>query len=367
MMIAGVTLLGLGVLLSIGVAVFVNTSPQFGQPPQGKDLQKIQTSLHYGDDKFLNLNPTTTGSVWKALKKLPEMMSSKGKVPKAPVPADFAEIVNTESKQGTWVTWFGHSAFLLEIQDQRILLDPMLGEVASPISWGSERFDYESEIPLETISDIDVVLYSHDHYDHLDYHSVQLLKDKVQLFITPLGVGSHLRSWGVAPEKIIELDWWDTHDHGPLKFTACPARHFSGRGVTDRDATQWAGWAIRSEQFNIFFSGDSGYDEHFKEIGKKLGPFDFAMIECGQYNEAWNQIHMMPEESVQAGIDLKAGLAMPIHWGAFRLAPHSWTDPVTRFRNKALETGLPFITPEIGDRWELGREHPNHTWWSDVE
>lgn len=367
MMLAGVTLLGLGLLLSLGIAVFVNTAPQFGQPPVKEDLERIKRSPNYGKDKFVNLTATTTGNVWEALKKLPEMLSPGEGVPGEPLPVDFSEHGGRPESSSVHVTWYGHSAFLLEMHGKRVLLDPMLGEVAAPISWGSTRFAYERPIPLEDLTNIDVVVYSHDHYDHLDYDSVKLLKDRVALFITPLGVGSHLRAWGVPAEKIRELDWWDHYKVDDLEFTACPARHFSGRGVTDRDATQWASWVIKSPLKNLYFSGDSGYGDHFKEIGQRHGPFDLAMIECGQYNQAWSQIHMIPEESVQAGLDLRAKKAMPIHWGAFRLAPHHWTDPVTRFISAAENQALEYITPMIGKRWQIDLDDPGSQWWGDLE
>ncbi|WP_209272336.1 MBL fold metallo-hydrolase [Wenyingzhuangia aestuarii] len=358
-----ISLLGLVLVLIVGVVIFVNLSPQMGMPPKGADLIRMQQSPNYGETSFVNLVQTTTGDIWEALTKMPEMYRSKGNEPTQPLPSKFSLLNASQQIDSTYITWFGHSSFLIEMQGKRILIDPMFGAVASPIPLGSKRFTYEQPIPVEELTDIDVVLISHDHYDHLDYPTIRKIKDKVSLFITPLGVGSHLKRWGVPADHIVELDWWQAHLLEDLNFTATPARHFSGRGLTDKDATQWAGWTLQSEQYNLYFSGDSGYGTHFKTIGEQLGPFDFAMIECGQYNQAWSEIHMMPEESVQAAKDVQARIAMPIHWGAFRLAPHGWTDSMDRFEQKAITEKLPYIVPSIGERFSLNKTHHHKKWW----
>lgn len=357
-----ITIVSILAVLAAGTFIFVSVSPEFGQPPKGEDLARIRQSPNYGKKGFVNQMETTTGEVMDAIKAMPELFRDGGRNPAKPIPAAFEKATDTVDSL-TYVTWFGHSAFLLETGGQRILIDPMLGDVASPTSFGTKRFAYEQPIPLDELKAIDVVVISHDHYDHLDYPTIKLLKDEVGQFVTPLGIGSHLKSWGVAAERITELDWWQETTVGDIQYVACPSRHFSGRGLTDRDATQWASWVILTEKEKIYFSGDGGYGPHFAEIGQQYGPFDFAMLECGQYNEAWSNIHMMPEESVQAGLDVNARLAMPIHWGAFRLAPHSWVDPIERFSKSADERALPYILPTIGDRFPLGVEYPKSEWW----
>ncbi|RED93037.1 L-ascorbate metabolism protein UlaG (beta-lactamase superfamily) [Marinoscillum furvescens DSM 4134] len=360
-----ITIVALLTMLIAGTFIFVSVSPEFGQPPKGEDLTRIKQSPNYGTKGFVNLIETSTGEIWDALKATPEMFKDGGRNPARPIPVAFEKESPTVDSL-TYVTWYGHSAFLLETSGQRILIDPMLGKVASPTSFGTKRFTYATPIPLEELQDIDVVIISHDHYDHLDYPTIKLLKDQVGRFITPLGIGSHLKSWGVPADRITELDWWQETSVGAIHYVACPSRHFSGRGLTDRDATQWASWVILTEKEKIYFSGDGGYGAHFSEIGLKYGPFDFAMLECGQYNEAWSNIHMMPEESVQAGLDVNARLAMPIHWGAFRLAPHSWVDPIQRFTKAADQHQLPYILPTIGDRFVLGQEYPKSEWWTQA-
>jgi L-ascorbate metabolism protein UlaG (beta-lactamase superfamily) len=244
----------------------------------------------------------------------------------------------------------------------------MLGQVASPVSFmGPERFNDKLPIALEDLPFIDAVLYSHDHYDHLDYGTVLKIKDKVGHWFTALGMGSHLKRWGVDSKKITELDWWQESEFMGLKLAATPARHFSGRGFGDRFKTFWNSWVVIGQHQKLYFSGDGGYSKGFKEIGDKYGPFDLCLIECGAYNEAWQDIHMMPEESAQACVDLQGRLMMPIHWGAFSLALHDWTDPVQRLSIKAEELGVKLVTPLIGEEVIVPVFLPNDAWWNAVK
>jgi L-ascorbate metabolism protein UlaG (beta-lactamase superfamily) len=246
------------------------------------------------------------------------------------------------------LTWFGHSAVLLEIDSVKIFIDPMLGLHAGPVPLISpKRYNEELPIAIEKLPFIDIVLISHDHYDHLDYGSILKLKDKVGKFFVPLGVGAHLRAWGVKPELITELNWWQEAQHNSFTFICAPARHFSGRGFTN-NLTLWSSWIIKSSREQLYFSGDSGYGPHFKEIGEKYGPMDFVMMECGQYNERWASIHMMPEETVQATLDVQGKVLLPIHWGAFTLAMHGWDDPINRVTAAAQRLNVPIRTPKIG-------------------
>jgi L-ascorbate metabolism protein UlaG (beta-lactamase superfamily) len=261
------------------------------------------------------------------------------------------------------ITWFGHSAILLQIDGKNILIDPMLGNAAAPVPFMTKRFPYVQSLDLDVLPEIDAIIISHDHYDHLDYQTILVLKEKVKHFYTPLGVGSHLRSWGVDASKITELDWWQSTDFEGLRFVATPARHFSGRSISDRNKTQWSSWVIVGAKEKIYFSGDSGYGPHFREIGTKYGPFDFAMLECGQYNERWEAIHMLPEQTVQAALDLKCKRMMPIHWGAFNLSLHSWTDPVERVTEAAAKHNLDVIVPVIGRRFSPAEDKFDTSYW----
>lgn len=358
-------LFALLIIMILGIAIFVNTAPQFGQIPQGKDLERIKNSPNYKNDNFVNLIETKLGSFSEMMATLPDFLFGKNLSPKDTLPVKY-NLNNTLPTNNTcYITWYGHSSFLIEIEGKRILIDPMFSNHPSPIGFGSARFLNKKEIPLQQLTNIDMVIISHDHYDHLDYKTIQQLKPNVGHFYTALGVGSHLKKWGIDESKITELDWWDSATFQNINLVACPARHFSGRGITDRNKTQWASWIIKSNHTNIYFSGDGGYGPHFKEIGEKFGPFDFAMLECGQYNEAWKDIHMMPEESVQAGIDVQAKLMMPIHWGAFPLSVHPWKDPIERFTKKAKSQKIKYITPYIGERFLLGQQWPIDEWWAN--
>ena len=353
------------IVVGVGITLFVTFAPQFGQKPEGSDLERIKQSEHYGEGEFVNLIET---SMDMKVSKIPGLLwgflsPPKGKNPSKPLPTDWEEGNETQIDSLSYITWFGHSAVMLEIDKKVILIDPMLGPSSAPVSFMTKRFAYEEPINIEEISHVDAIIISHDHYDHLDYESILTLKDKTDHFFTALGVGSHLKLWGVPEEKITELDWWQNAEFEGLNFTAAPARHFSGRGITDRNKTQWASWVVEGSKDKIYFSGDGGYGPHFKEIGERLGPFKFAMVECGQYNEMWSAIHMMPEQSVRAGLDVKGETLMPIHWGAFDLAPHVWQDPILRFTQKANDLNANYVTPTIGERFVVGVDQPRDEWW----
>lgn len=363
-MILGVIALIL-VIIVLGTTLFLNLSPQFGASKKEIQTAEVVNSSNFKDGKFENREATIMMTDFK-ISSLPKFFTNGDKVPASPVPVVkiHSNQLNELNDSLTRITWFGHSTILIESAGKIIFIDPMLGDVPSPVSWmGSGRFNPELPIDIESLPFIDVVLISHDHYDHLDYGSIQKLKDKVGKFYVPLGVGAHLRSWGVKNDKIIEMDWWDSETFDELTFVSTPARHFSGRGLFDRNSTLWCSWVIQSKYTNIIFSADGGYGNHFKEIGDKYGPFDFAMMECGQYNEQWAQSHMMPEEIPQALSDLNSKVFMPIHWGAFKLALHSWTDPIERLSRTIEGTNLTMATPMIGESFIVGRETPSTTWW----
>ncbi len=347
-------------LVVLGSTLFLNLSPQFGASKKAIETSEVINSMNYFDGKFKNLSETTVMTNFK-LSSLPKYFTNGDKIPDFKIPVNKIQVnqLNQLNDSLMRITWFGHSTILIEKAGKIILIDPMLGNVPSPISWaGSGRFNPELPIDIVDLPYVDVVLITHDHYDHLDYESIQKLKDKVGMFYTPLGVGVHLRSWGVQDNKIVEMDWWESIIHESFTFVATPARHFSGRGVFDRNSTLWCSWVIQSKHNNIFFSGDGGYGDHLKEIGNKYGPFDFAMMECGQYNEQWSQIHMLPGEVPQALTDLRTNTFMPVHWGAFKLALHAWTDPVDQLQKSINGSDIKMATPEIGEGFIIGAEIP---------
>jgi len=355
-------------LIIIGV-LFINLSPQFGGVASKQQQELFSKSKHYKDGKFLNNGGVkmemsikdSFKAMWILFKSNSNARPNKNI---AVQKIDSITIANYNSK--TRFIWFGHSTFLLQIKGKNLLIDPMFGNVPAPNPLlGNKRFSNVLPIEIEKLPFIDAVLITHDHYDHLDYESIQKLKDKVNMFYTPLGIGIHLLKWGIKKERIIELDWWQEIKYDELTIRCTPAQHFSGRGISDREKTLWCSWIIQSDDENLFFSGDSGYASHFKEIGDQYGPFDFAFMECGQYNNLWPLVHMIPEESVQAGLDIKAKKIMPIHWGAFKLATHSWTDPIERISKKATELNVDLVIPKIGEIIEIGLNDSEelNPWW----
>ncbi|MBR8537826.1 MBL fold metallo-hydrolase [Carboxylicivirga sediminis] len=358
-------------LIVISVVLFMALSPQFGGLPTQKQQLIYNQSPQHRDGKFANMGDVkmemTGKKFWAMLKEQFNVHPNATPAqPPHPVSMDSTDLLRHNGDFRLF--WFGHSSFLIQTNGKNILIDPMLGQSASPVPFiGVKRFNKKMPIEIEQLPLIDLVLISHDHYDHLDYQSIKRLKDKTEAFYTPLGVGAHLRAWGVDSMRITELDWWQHAQLDELSFTCTPAQHFSGRGkwFSDQASTLWCSWVIQTPEKKVFFSGDSGYGPHFKTIGEKYGPFDLALMECGQYNDLWKEIHMMPEETILAAQDIKARIVMPIHWGAFKLAMHDWLDPITRASAKANETGLPVITPRIGEGLLLNGEIPATTQWWD--
>ncbi|MBS7690823.1 MBL fold metallo-hydrolase [Pseudomonas lalucatii] len=259
----------------------------------------------------------------------------------------------------------GHSSVLLRIDGEYVLTDPVFSERASPFQWlGPKRF-HPLPLDLDVLPAIKAVVISHDHYDHLDKASILALDHKVERYVTPLKVGNHLRRWGIADDKIVERDWWQSVSMGSLTFTATPAQHFSGRGLTDRDETLWASWVIEGADARIFFSGDSGYFAGFREIGERFGSFDLTLIETGAYNALWSDIHMLPEQSVQAHLDLRGKAMLPIHNSTFDLALHDWYEPLERAAVAAERSGVRLVTPMIGVPLRVRAPAETMAWWRD--
>ena len=260
----------------------------------------------------------------------------------------------------------GHSTILMKLDNEFVLADPVFCERTSPVQWiGPKRF-HPTPIDIEELPDIKVVLISHDHYDHLDKAAVKQLDEKVEYFVTPLRVGDYLRKWGVNADKIIELDWWQQFQVGTLSVTLTPTQHFSGRGLTDRNETLWGSFVIESSQNRLFFSGDSGYFDGFKQIGERFGPFDIAMVETGAYNKLWPEIHMMPEESMQAFLDLRGKAMLPIHNSTFDLSMHDWYEPLEKISELAEQHQVNLLTPIMGEAVSINQPQAAYAWWRDI-
>jgi L-ascorbate metabolism protein UlaG (beta-lactamase superfamily) len=289
------------------------------------------------------------------------------KVPRGQLPQmqlALPELLNNE-RSGLKVSWLGHSSLLMQIDGYSILTDPVFERKVSLI--GPSRFSADLPLSVYALQHVDVVIVSHDHYDHLNKFSVQQLVDKTGVFIVPLKVGKRLIKWGVPKEKIVELGWWDeAHPQSGLKIAATPAQHFSGRGLFDRNSTLWASWVIETGKHKVFFSGDTGYFDGFKEIGKKYGPFDVAFLECGAYNEHWSNVHMFPEQTVQAGIDLGARVLQPIHWATFNLAMHAWYEPVERLTEAAWNRSVKLSIPVMGQVVDYHKPGATELWWLEA-
>ncbi|WP_088067237.1 MBL fold metallo-hydrolase [Gottfriedia luciferensis] len=357
------------VLIVIIIMMFLNTYPHFGKKYSKEQMGSFNTLDNYKNGKFINQIPTSMNMNFKTnLSMIRDFVKkSPNRTPKDHIPMEKIEASTlfNSNKGDTKITWFGHSALLIEIEGKNILVDPMFGNTPTPFpQFGGKRYSGGLPIEISDLPKIDAVILSHDHYDHLDYGTIKKIKQKVDRFIVPLGVGSHLESWGVSRECISEHNWWDEFRFEHLTLACTPARHFSGRSLTDRNATLWCSWVILSEKTKIYFSGDSGYAPHFKEIGEKYGPFDIAFMECGQYDARWSVIHMLPEETVKAFTDVKGEVLVPIHFGAFTLAFHDWNDPIERAVKAAKENGVKYATPKIGETINLTTgDFPSSIWW----
>ena len=287
-------------------------------------------------------------------------------VPPSSLPVKALSYQDIQAAKDNSAVKLGHSSVLMKVNQQIVLLDPVFSERVSPVQWAGPKRFHQPPIQLVDIEHVDVVVISHDHYDHLDKSAIKQLKDKVGQFIVPLRVGDYLREWGVAADKITELEWWQHTQFNGVEFIATPTQHFSGRGLLDRDQTLWASWVIRSADINVYFSGDSGYFGGFAEIGEKYGPFDLTFVETGAYNKLWSEIHMLPEESMQAHIDLKGKVMMPIHNATFDLALHDWDEPLERITELSAQKSVTLATPIFGELFELAAPKADNRWWREL-
>ena len=349
---------------------------QFGDNPSEDHLEKIKKSHHYNkeEERFENRivdildQMSEKDSFWDNPQKRifnNFFFNSAQTVPEFKLPEvsppNLKEFM--QFTEGIKFIWLGHSTLLVNIKNIIVLIDPVFSNAASPVSFLVERFQ-PPVLELKDLPKIDFVLISHDHYDHLDMDTIVFFKEKDVKFIAPLGVTSHLKSWGVHESKLFETDWWGKLEFEGITFICTPAQHFSGRlGLYNNFKTLWASWIVKTESNSFFFSGDSGYDIHYKRIGDSYGPFDLAFIDSGQYNERWREVHNMPEEAAQAFLDLKGKILVPIHWGMFNLAMHDWFEPVEKSLKYAEKYGINLMTPKIGQL--VSTEHKNifEKWW----
>jgi len=349
-----------------------------GQNPQGKRLQVVEQSPNYRNNSFQNLSitnmMTSKRDTFKVFRKF--MNKPKDTKPPCALPSVKTDLKNLPDGKPVLV-WFGHSSYLIKINGKHILVDPVFSGYASPFKIRSAKnFAGSNVYCVDDMPPIDVLLITHDHYDHLDYTTLLKLQAKTKHIVTSLGVGAHFEYWGIPNTMVTELDWHQsTQLPGDIELTAEPARHFSGRSFT-RSKTLWSSFVLKAPGYTLYLGADSGYDTHFKTIGQKHGPFDIAILECGQYNEMWHNIHMMPEETAQASIDLNAKTLLPVHWGKFSLSLHPWNEPIQRVTKRAAELNVPIATPLIGEPVTIGSTYPRpngeagqatHPWWNKVK
>jgi L-ascorbate metabolism protein UlaG (beta-lactamase superfamily) len=293
-----------------------------------------------------------------------DYMQKENAIPPLPIPR--VSIDKKKFHSFDSLVWLGHSTILGNLDGVSFIVDPMFGLRASPVQFmGPKRFE-GSLTPVEELPKVDIILITHNHYDHLDKGTILSLSGNVEKIYVPLDNKKILLKWGVEEKKIKEFDWFEDIEYKGVEFSFCPSQHFSGRGLTDRDKYLWGSWAVFGNKHSIFVSGDSGYNEHFKMIAGRYGSFDIACMECGAYNENWSEIHMLPEESIQAGVDLNAKVILPMHWAGFDLSTHAWDEPITRALKKADELKIDVTTPMIGEVLEFKNAIQTRRWWKDL-
>jgi len=348
-------------IMVIATTFAVNFSEDFGGEAPEYD------SPNYKDGAFENVETTTLSneetSTWDTLGQY--MVSDNCRTPDEILPSQEFKLKDLEDGEFS-VSWFGHSTVLLHTNEFSIITDPVFSTGgAGPLSLGPSPFPYEDEYTVDDLPDIDYVFISHDHYDHLDKETVRELSDS--MFYVPLGVKYHLIEWGIDEENIQEFDWYDEANVSEDLFAAfAPSRHFSGRGIGDNSATLWGSWIFKFYDYSIYFSGDTGYMEEFKNISSKYGPFNLAFLDAGQYNIAWEQVHMLPEQVIQAAIDLNASLTVPIHISKYELSLHHWYEPMELVSTYGAEQNVTIATPMLGSTFIFGEEVPQDTWWRGV-
>lgn len=327
------------------------------------------SSPNYHDGKFRNPAPMRKHSLAETARLWWTFMFDRpqGTTPQDAVPVRALSREALLTAPDKTLYRLGHSTMLIKLAGEFYLTDPVFSERASPVQWAGPARFHAPPISIDELPPIKAVILSHDHYDHLDHAAIMALAAKTERFLTPLGVGDRLVDWGVNAAKVSQFDWWQGTEIGGVRLVATPAQHFSGRSLGDANTTLWASWVILHDGLRIFFSGDTGYFAGFKEIGAKYGPFDVALLETGAYDKQWPDVHMQPEETLQAFLDLQGKWLLPVHNGTFDLALHRWQDPFDRIAALAQERGVALTTPEMGEGVDLTQPHAGHAWWRNLK
>ena len=374
-----VAALSAGAASATGFAVLARSTDWFaslGAKASGERLERMRRSPQWSASaqRFVNAMPTHTMLAGDAARSLRLQVAGKEtRYPVRPIPVEARRRADfeTPAASGLRATWLGHATALVEVDGVRILTDPVWSERVSPSSLVGPRRFFQPPIALAELPRVDAVLISHDHYDHLDMETVRALAVTGARFCVPLGVGAHLEKWGIPESRIDERDWGEASEIAGVTITATPARHFSGRRLSDRDATLWCSWVVAGPRHRIFYSGDSGYFDGYREIGRAHGPFDLTLMSLGAYGPTWPLIHMTPEELVQAQRDLRGELLLPVHWATFNLAFHAWNEPAIRMAEDARAKGVRFTIPRPGQMVEparladTGADAEPAAWWKE--
>ena len=345
--------------------------PQFGKLPSGERLQRVLQSPHYKDGAFQNLSPTPPLAEEESILSvsLSFFFGKKAKdlAPHKALPAVKSDLKALAPMQNG-LAWFGHSSYFLQVNGKTFLIDPVFSGAASPFQFSVKAFAGADAYQVHDLPAIDYLLITHDHWDHLDYQTVLQLRGKVKQIICGLGTGAHFEHWGFEPGTVLEKDWYESVQlDNEMQLTFLPGRHFSGRSLK-RNTSLWGAFALKSPQLNLFLGGDSGYDAHFAEIGKKYGPFDLAIIENGQYDKRWPYIHLLPEQFAKAAHEINASRIFPVHSAKFALGNHPWYEPLQKVTESAPLAGIALITPMIGE-W-VNLDDPNQrfkAWWNECK
>ena len=359
-------LLATVVVLAAGVA-FVLTLPTFGGRVEGARLARALANPQFRDGRFTNVEPVTPTSMLSLLTyPVRQLSGDEVRVPPQPVPVvrvDPSAIAQPPAP-GLRAFWIGHASVYVEIDGLRLLIDPVFAAHASPFEFGPERF-HAPPIALADLPPIDAVVISHDHYDHLDMKTVQHLAARGTRFYVPLGIGAHLERWWVPAAQIEELEWWQERTLRGVRIVCTPTRHYSGRALNNANSTLWSSWSVIGADRRFYYSGDTGYSRHFGEIGQRLGPFDLAFVKVGAYGpgQSWIDIHMPPEEAMQAAREVGAKRVFPVHWSTFNLAYHDWDEPIRRSVAAARQQGVEIVTPRIGEVVHAGQPFASTAWW----
>jgi L-ascorbate metabolism protein UlaG (beta-lactamase superfamily) len=364
-----VTIVILSLTFALAVSAFAYMQhPKFGNTPSGTRLERIKQSPNYKDGKFQNATETPTfaegHTFWQELRK---SLFNKypHQVPEDIIPSVKTDLINLPIDSAVAI-WFGHSSCFIQANGKRILVDPVFSKNASPVPGSVKAFEGTTTYFTSDMPEIDYLLITHDHYDHLDYETVSALRDKTKTVICGLGVGAHFEHWGYSNENIIEGDWNEKLEFDSSAIYVLPARHKSGRGLK-QNKTLWVSFLIQTPETKIYISGDGGYDKHFKAIGDEFGSIDLAIMENGQYDSAWHYVHLLPQETLKAAMDLQAKRVLPVHNSKFVLARHPWNDPLTKITEADNSGSVAILTPMIGELINLRGSHTFSKWWKEVQ